>query len=99
MSEKYYEALGRYTHHLQVALKLGNEFRSAATELEHICKNITSAFYPYSENALPPKTDSYKILELSEKLAKLNDEIEKNIKEANLYAKEANKRELERKDF
>ena len=99
MAEDYYKALGAYTHHLNEALKKGNEFRRVAYDIRHIAERVTSANYPFSEHSLPPVIDGNKLSSLTKELIRLNEEIESHIKEANLYAKEAKKDELQRKDY
>ena len=97
--QEYYTSLGMYTHHLQEALKKGNEFRNLAIDIERIIKRITTAFYPFDEYNLPPKIDSNELLQLVNQLVKLNDEIETHIQEANISAEKANKQKLKKKDL
>ena len=99
MSEEYYTSLGIYTHHLQELLQCGDELRSTAFKIETIVKTITTANYPFTEHNLPPKIDGDELLKLTDKLIKLNNEIEEHRTKANIHAKRANKKELERKDF
>jgi len=99
MAEEYYKALGVYTHHLNEALKKGEKYRSVAMSIRHIAERIISANYPYSEYHLPPQINNNELSNLSKELTTLNEEIEQHIKEANIYAKDANKEELKRKDF
>jgi len=99
INEEYYKALGIYTHHLNEVLEKGNEFRTLAIEIKHIVDRVVSSNYPYSEHNLPPTIDDNKLQNLTNKLINLNQEIDKHIKEANLYAKEAKKNELQRKDY
>jgi len=99
MADEYYKALGAYTHHLNEALKKGNEYRSIASDVKLMAERVTATPQPYTEYNLPPAIDGNKLLSLSKELVRLNDEIDHHINEANLYAKEAKKETLERKKF